>query len=203
MRIDGSFKKHVSYLNTTQLNESKDVVYIIDAEFKIRAFNAAWIRFAQENSGGDIQKRYSFGFPIFEVCAEPIKGYIVHAYRRALSENTPFLMKYECSSAEKMRVYQQTAYPLLESRGLMISNHLVVEKKHSEEEAVFNAGFEDENGIITQCMNCRKIRDPQNRNVWLWVPSLLESPLENISHSICLQCCEHYWPDLDLQQSLI
>lgn len=199
VHIDPAFQKHISHLNLDFLGKSEDVIYIIDNTFKLMAFNEAWCSFAMNNNGKDILKQFLFGTDIAKVCVEPIKSYVVKGYGKALRENVPFAYKYECSSPEICRVFYQTVYPLFGSKGLVITNHLIIESQHSEEGVAFSSRFEDNAKIVTQCSNCGKIRDPQNKEKWYWVPELVKNRLPNISHSICTPCLDHYYPDIDEQ----
>lgn len=196
VHIDPIFKNLIFHLDVDFLSNSNDVVYIVDNSLKIRAFNEAWCSFAKNNNGKAILTRFPLGTDIAAVCVEPIKGYIVKAYERALRENAPFAHKYECSSPEIYRVFYQNAYPIIGSEGLLITNHLVIEKQHPEEGVAFSSRFEDNAKIVTQCSNCGKIRDPQNMEKWYWVPELVENRLPNVSHSICTPCLDHYYPDI-------
>lgn len=197
MKIDPEFEKDILYLDLTTIEESEDVIYIVDSAFTLKAYNNMWENFALDNNGEEILRRYPLGSNVQDAFREPIKSYLIQAYTAALQDNTPFEQTYECSSPLEYRLYRQTAYPLVRSRGLVISNHLVRKSQLREEIVAFSKQFIDNRGIITQCQNCRKIRDPQNEQRWLWVPSLVKNTLANTSHGICPQCLDHYFPDID------
>lgn len=197
MYIEPAFKSEISPLNFDFLSKSEDVIYIVDNTLKLMFFNEAWCDFAMNNNGATVLKRFPLGVKISQVYKEPIKSYVINGYKRALKDNTPFVHKYECSSPQIYRVFYQTAYPVSGSKGLVITNHLIIENEHPEERVVFSSRFEDNNKIVTQCSNCRKIRDPQNKEKWYWVPELVKNRLPNISHSICTPCLDHYYPDID------
>ncbi|HKJ66146.1 MAG TPA: hypothetical protein VJ969_12130 [Desulfopila sp.] len=197
MKIDPEFKKDILYLDLATIEESEDVIYIVDSAFFLKAYNSMWEKFAHDNNGEEVLRRYPLGSSIHDAFLEPIKSYLIRAYTAALQDNTPFEQTYECPSPLEYRLYRQTAYPLVQSRGLVITNHLVRKSQLREEIVAFSKQFVDKREIITQCQNCRKIRDPQNEQRWLWVPSLVKNTLANISHGICPQCLDHYFPDID------
>jgi hypothetical protein len=197
MIIDPDFKKQISHMDIEYMSDSQDTICIVDNDLRLVGYNDAWINFANNNNGESALQQFPLGANISDAGEEPIKSYIEKAYRGALQNNKPFEHDYECSSPEKFRVFHQTAYPLIDSIGLVITNHLVQEKPHTEKEVEFNNRFVNEHGIIIQCANCRKIRNPVNPSNWYWVPSLVKSPLENISHSLCVPCLDHYYPDIE------
>ena len=179
------------------MKQSSDVIYIVDAKMVLRAYNHAWINFAKNNDGRIILAKYSIGSRIVDSTSGPLRSFIISAYKKALYENKPFEHNFECSSANQYRLFRQTAYPLIDSKGLVISNHIVEECPHPEQAQAFRQQFINGQGFVTQCANCRRIRDPKNYHSWLWVPSLVENPFPNTSHGICPQCYDHYYPEID------
>ncbi|WP_028580928.1 hypothetical protein [Desulfogranum japonicum] len=196
MNVDPAFEKHLSHVNLDALSKSQDVIYIVDSSIRLMAFNEAWIIFARKNDGENILSNYLLGTQVSEVGIKPIRKYILNGYMKALREKIPFVHDYECSSPQAYRVFHQTAYPIFDSSGLIITHHLIINKQHTEREIDFYSHFENDQKIVTQCANCRKIRDPQNDKTWFWVPELVERPLPNTSHGICDPCLDHYYPDI-------
>lgn len=202
MIVDREFQKQIDYIDLESIKKSQDVICIVDHDLRLRAFNDAWVAFAENNGGGSITRQYPLGSVITDAGEEPIKSYIRKKYRHAIALKKPFEMSYECSSSALMRLFRLSAYPLVGQRGLVISHHLVKECPHEETVQEFHQQFVNREGLIIQCQNCRKIRDPQNKNSWLWVPSLLEKNSINFSHSICDRCMDYYYPDLPLSELL-
>lgn len=196
MMIDRQFQEQIQYINLDSISSSLDIIYIVDQEMCLKAYNRAWDSFARNNGGAHIMEQYPLGAKITDVGEDALQRYIEKKYREAIAENTVFELDYECSSSQLLRIFRLNAYPLLDQKGLVISHHLVKECPHVEKRVEFSRQFENHNGIIVQCQNCRKIRDPNNSERWLWIPSLLAECLPNISHSICGRCLDHYYPDL-------
>jgi hypothetical protein len=197
MTIDPTFEREIGYLDLPAMADSADVICIVNRELCLMGFNNAWSSFARENNGQSILDRYPLGASI-AVGEEPLRSYITSKYRHAIENNTTFEQQYECSRPSTFRVFHQTAYPLNGGTGLVITHHLAVEKPHEENAETFSTRFLNEYGIVTQCQNCRKIQDPQHKRSWYWVPSLVEQPLANVSHGICVPCMDYYYPDIDL-----
>lgn len=196
MAIDQVFMKKILYLDLKLINESQDVIYIIDAKFILKAYNKAWVNFARSNKGEDVLIKYPIGSMILDAFQGPFKSYFTKKYNDSLEFNKHFEHNYKCPTAEGDRVFRQFAYPLKGSIGLVISNHLVLEKPHMEEPQEFTKQFVDDDGLIHQCSNCRKIKDPA-KGAWLWVPSLLADPFPETSHGICPQCLDYFYPEIE------
>lgn len=196
MIIAPEFEENISRSDLELIKDCADIMCLVDSDLRLTGYNQAWVDFAEKNNGTAVLKQYSLGKKLFPVIDDPISSFLVQKYRAALEKYEPFEQNYECSSAEQFRVFHSTAYPLNNSIGLMISHHLIVEKEHTDTVVEFSEQFVNEHNFVAQCSNCRKIRDPQNPSAWYWVPDLVESPLPNISHTICPPCMVHYYPDL-------
>jgi hypothetical protein len=196
MHIVPEFAAVIAYMDMNFLSTSRDVVCIVDRDLKLVGYNDSWINFAKANDGETVLTKFPLQAKISNAGEGQARDYILHGYERALRDNKPFEHQYECSSPEKYRVFYQTAYPIADSKGLVITHHLVVEKDHDESEETFFNRLEDSHDFLTQCANCRKIRHPQEKSIWLWVPALVRCRLPNVSHSICPPCLDHYYPDI-------
>lgn len=197
MHIVPEFAKAIAHMDLDFLCASKDVVCIVDRDLNLMGYNNAWVDFARNNNGENALSKFPLRASISEAGEGLVRSYVLQGYERALRDHKPFEHQYECSSPEKFRIFHQTAYPIAGSKGLVITHHLLVEKDHQESEKSFISRFENNHEILTQCANCRKVRDPQEESTWFWVPSLVHKQLPNISHSICTPCLDHYFPDID------
>lgn len=197
MHIDPDFLTQVAYLDLDSLETSPDTIYIVDSDLRLRAYNYAWIAFAQNNDGQALLTRYHWGDAIDAAFPQDVKQYYQEAYRRALLNKAPFQHIYECSSPDQYRRFQQTAYPLAGAEGLVIAHHLIEERGHGEPAEVFDAKYLNSDGQIIQCCHCRKVRDPADARRWIWVPALVKQTMANISHTLCPRCLDFYYPDLD------
>ena len=197
MHIDPAFRLKIDYLDLESIQTSGDTIFIVDHELQLRAYNDAWSQFAIDNGGAAILDTFGFGNSISGAFPERLKGYFVGAYKAALMDNQRFDHDYECPSPRQFRKFRQSAYPLLDAAGLVISNHLIEAQDHSGPGLAFSRDLIDQRGIVTQCCNCRKIRKPDNPNVWVWVPDAVHTNYPNTSHGICPRCLDHYYPDID------
>ena len=195
MLIDDTFQEAVHSLDLESMRKSQDTIYIIDSRFKLRGYNPSWVNFAKHNSGIEVLKKYPIGISILTAIPEKLKPFYRASYTSALTSRVVFAHDYECSSANQFRLFHQTAYPLPEAAGLIVTHHLIEQFNHPGPNHAFTTKLLDEHGHITQCCHCRKIRSPANQHAWLWVPSIVKTPPPNTSHSVCPRCLEFYYPD--------
>lgn len=197
MHVDPTFNQTVyPFLDLEEIAASSDVIYILDNDLILRGYNDAWVNFARENNGQEILQLYQLGSNITNCFKEPFHSYYTKSYKLAIAVNQPFSQIYECHSDSTFRTFKQFAYPINGTKGLIISNHLILQKPHWQQSQAFTVQLINRDGFIVQCSNCRKTRNPDNVNQWYWVPELLLSTPPNISHSICPQCLEHFYPNL-------
>lgn len=197
MEIDPKFRRTIEYLDLVSIENSRDVIFIVDRQFRLQAFNQAWVDFAVENDGRSVLDQFPLGASILKALPAKLKSFLIAKFNQAVLQNKPFEHDYECSSARQYRVFHQSAYPLVNAAGLVISNHLIKFSSHTETTRGLLEGLIDEDGIIVQCCNCRKVRDPDNQQLWLWVPEAIEKKFSRISHAICPRCYDFYYPEIE------
>ena len=195
MYIDKSFQKILDQHDIDSIRNSQDTTYVLDSDFKLRAYNQAWVDFAHENGGKELLTQFPLGSSILEAFPEVLLPFYRSAYEKSLKNRTMFEHDYECSSPDLYRYFHQTVYPLNKAAGLIVTHHKVEEMRHPGPTEEFNAKIVNGDGIITQCSHCRKIRVPTDHFTWLWVPALVRTPGKNTSHTLCPRCLDFYYPD--------
>jgi hypothetical protein len=195
--IDPAFEQALASLDLPSIDASPDTIYVVDPELRLRAYNDAWVRFARDNGAEGLLGSYGLGEPIVRAFPEPVRRYYRDAYREVLARTSRFEQIYECSSAEQVRRFHQTAYPLPGGRGLVIAHHLVVELARVEDARSVGRLEVRSGQLITQCCHCRTVCDPANPERWVWVPDLVRKPARNISHGLCPRCFDFYYPVSD------
>ncbi len=182
-----------------RIEASEDIIYVVDKNFTLCGFNRAWISFAKQNNGEGVLKKYGVGTSIISALPEVLKDYYISLYRKALDSGERVDNQYDCSSAETYRKYHQSIYPLSEKKGLLISNHCLIEKTNEEKAEHFASKHRNKYGIITQCCHCRRVKNYSKKNQWDWIPELISQTHEKISHGICWHCISFYYPSLALK----
>lgn len=190
------FKEEIAYLDLDAIESSNDTTYVIDTGFVVRAFNSAYVRFGQENDCPDVEEKFGIGFDLREAITGPAKDYYEKKYQEAIDKNKPLSFEYECSSPEEYRLLYQSAYPILNGKGLLISNHVNLCCEHKSEPFELGDAHKTAEGFIVQCSHCRKIQNQHGENQWDWIPSLVSNPYHDTSHTFCQNCLDHYYPDI-------
>ncbi len=86
--------------------------------------------------------------------------------------------------------------------GLIVVHSLIVERPYSGEDWEPKPPGEetycDENGLIRQCADCRRVRRPGPEAIWDWVPDYVTAQPDRISHGLCEICLERFRRELGL-----
>lgn len=154
--------------------------------------NPAWERFALANGGADVPARFGPGTSYFAGIAPPLRGFYESALEMALATGELFDREYECSSADKYRLFHMRALPI-DGTGLLLEHSLMVERPH-DGEASHPGGQEyvRSNGTVLQCSNCRRTFHPAT-TTWHWIPSWVREPPPMTSHGLCRICFHSYY----------
>ncbi len=195
MHLDRKFGLSIEGVDLESLQNSADVVCLLDGAFRLRGYNDAWVQFAAVNDGADIIERFPIGCDLLAVIDPSLRAFYEDGYTSALHNDERFDCEYECSSPDVFRLFVQSAYPLPCQAGLLVTHHLRLEEPFPPDCGVcFGPRHVDKNGNIVQCSHCRKVRDNSQSEKWDWIPDLVRNPRPEISHSLCLYCLDFYYP---------
>ncbi|OMH29456.1 hypothetical protein [Motiliproteus sp. MSK22-1] len=197
MIIEPDFATRISHLDIDGIDCSTDSIYLLDEFLNIAGYNQYYLQFATENGAKHIEERYGLGKSVLSAISGDLKIYYRNSYTNALRNNSVFVQDYQCSSCDKFRLFHQTAYPIHGRVGLVLTNHCVIERDVKDSSVRLGQEHYNLHGFVVQCSNCRKIQNHSKLNKWDWIPEALEQQLPNTSHSLCLHCLDHYYPDLD------
>ena len=170
------------------------------SDYRMAYLNPAWFAFARENDGEpEISRDWPLGRSMMDAVPEELKSFYRQAFEKCLDSGIPWHHNYECSSAEVLRRFHLTAYPLKQHGGLLIVHSLTKEIPHEDNRRqglAFSAPQHlDHHGFVHQCANCRRVQNlKKGPDCWDWVPSLIETPYARTSHSICPICLAFYHP---------
>lgn len=162
----------------------------LDARGQILWVNEAWYRFARDNGSDFALERYPSYF-------DGISGPLREDYERVLADvvatDTVFEQDYECSSAETIRHYRMRVLPFLPD-GLLVEHTQIAMHPAPAGDPAIEDLYLDENRLITQCSNCRRVRRPvQGTESWVWVPEWVAHSRPGTSHGLCTPCLGYYW----------
>ena len=199
MKADPGFTSLLKNLDLNRMDESSDVIYILDNHFILRAFNSAWEIFAKENNGAGVLGKFGLGTLVIDVISEPLKAHYSDLYsdlyRKALTSATRIDSEYECSSDKICRKFRQSLYPLKDRAGILVSNHLEIAEPYEAKSAKPSPKHVSKEGMIVQCSHCRRTKDQTQNDKWDWIPEFFRKMPGNTSHGLCGHCYDFYYPD--------
>jgi hypothetical protein len=201
--ITPEFESIIGESRLESLNSHPSTVYGLDSEFKISYLNPAWFKFSEEN-GGEVftNDEWSLGRNIFDCIPDVLELYYRKLFDSTFEEvESPGISiqsEYECSSPTLYRRFSMHIYSIGVS-GFVVVHSLVVEEPHKipsiEGGLVFDEDeYIDDNKLVHQCVNCRRIKNQRYEGRWDWLPKLIEDPHPNTSHGLCYPCMRHYYP---------
>lgn len=191
------FPRKLAGIDFNTLESSKHTIYALSSALELIYFNPAYVLFAKENSNrNDLLEQFPLQTPIVEaINGEEIRNFYLQNYETALVTEKVWHHEFECSEPHTFRRYYQSAYPLKNSKGLILINklvaHLPINRKAFE--AIKIRYVQPITGLILQCSNCRCTQRASEPEIWDWVPDWVESIPKNCSHSICPPCLDYYW----------
>lgn len=197
MRVDRTFRDRTAHLDWQALAGSGDSTYFLDPQLRLAGWNEAYVAFALANGADDLEDRFPLGSDLAAAVSGPLRAYYLGLFAAVLADGAPVHRQYECSSADEQRFLHMSAYPIAGGAGLVVSHHVVHRGPHAALSLPLRDHHTDARGLVVQCANCRKIRDHRTATKWDWVPEILAHPPDNVSHGLCANCLDHYYPDLD------
>jgi len=178
------------------IHASDETVYVVRPDLTLVYVNEGWSKFAYENGGEPtISNRWPIGSSIADAIPQALRPFFTDKFSNCLQTRSPWQHRYECSSVEQYREFMMTIYPLGDSRGLLVVNSLFKNSQHDRVgHPPIEEWYRDESGMILQCVHCRRIKRPQLRATWDWVPVWVESYPQNMSHGLCEPCFGYFYP---------
>lgn len=199
VRYRPDFPSKLKGIDFKTLENNPQSVYGLSKNLELVYINPGWIRFANENGGGEnTLNDFPLGTSIIKaIGGQTIKNFYAQNYERVLETGEVWNHEYECSSKDESRLYHQSTYPLKNGEGLIIINTLKVKLPMNEVgrtayEAV-EKSYVNSDGYITQCSNCRNTQRAEQPQIWDWVPAWVEQMPNNFSHSVCPTCLDYFW----------
>jgi hypothetical protein len=180
-----------------QFEDNPAVIYVLNSALNIAYCNAAWDEFARRNGGGTLVRNQPIGTNALDVTPTPLLPFYTTLFRTVLRGGQGMDCLYECSSDEIFRRFHMyVTRKEVPGAGpfLVVVNSLVLEKQHDKPKILCDLRIlREENGLITMCAHCRRVRLPKVDEGWVWVPDLVRNMPAEASHGICTVCFDiHY-----------
>src|SRR4051794_35185574 len=111
-------------LTRDTVEHSKDVIFIVNSELRIKYCNPAWDEFALANGGEDAAAACVLESDLMRVIPEPLHAFYSEVFLRCRQVHLAFHLDYECSSAQLYRLRHMDILPLKRSGELAIVNSI-------------------------------------------------------------------------------
>jgi hypothetical protein len=199
--ITAEFEGIIGASRLESLNSHPSAVYGLDSKFYIVYQNPASLNFSEQNNNSHVSVESSLGKNIFDIIPEALATAYKELFTSVLNDKSTLMIsrqfEYECSSPELYRSFSMHIYPLGKD-GLLIVHSLLVEEPYISllgevANIVDEDNYIDKNGIVTQCANCRRIKNLSNEGQWDWITKWVKEAHKPTSHGICKPCMQHYY----------
>lgn len=187
---------HHSQHDFNDLEKYPGTIYGIWANYTLAYLNQEWFCFAKENKGEPlISDKWGLGRSVLDCVSGEIRELYETKFNQCLDSKIVWSHEYECSTDTIYRIFHQMVYPLGNREGLLIVNSLVVERphdlKHRLAKVTEQSNYLDDNGFISQCAYCRRVKNQLETGRWDWVVEWVKKCPENTSHTYCPTCFSH------------
>jgi hypothetical protein len=180
-------------LSRAAIDNTDNVIYLLNTKKEVVYCNPAWDRFAAENGGEAALASRVVGSSIFDVIPEPLRRFYEDVYELCTGESRIITFNYHCSSPVSFRLFQMQVVPQTDACFAVV-NSLIVEHAHDEPGAFPSPKlYEDPEAMVTMCSHCRRTRRVGAENTWDWVPAHLSRRSMSVSHGLCPICRAHYY----------
>jgi len=200
--ISSKFEALIGEKILNDLNSHPSTVYGLDSNLNISYLNPGWFKFSEDNGNKIfISDEWSLGRNIFDCIPNVFESFYRNLFETTLNEEKPPVnprqLEYECSSPELYRKFSMHLYSM-GKEGILVINSLVVEEPHATLPVEGLLKFDekdyiDEDGILHQCANCRRIQNIRTPKQWDWIPTFIEKPHPKTSHAVCSPCKQYYY----------
>lgn len=200
-RCDPAFLPLLKDFGLADAEDHGSTVVGLWPDLTIAYVNRAWRTFAEENGAASAPwLDEPVGRSLLYEITPGLWPFFRENFARCLTERRPWEHEYECSSAELMRKFHMTVYPLGTSEGLLAVHSLVLETPHTEIGLPpVDSRYRSSDGVLVQCCHCRRIRRGDQENSWDWVPLWVKEPPPKTSHGFCPTCFRFYYHESRLQ----
>ncbi|RKX33163.1 MAG: hypothetical protein DRP71_10840 [Verrucomicrobia bacterium] len=195
--VDPIFRSRLAGYDLRRLGASRDTIYLLDAALCIRGFNSEYERFARRNGGRSLMRHYGLGAAVLDGFTAFYAAHYRDVFRRCLDERRPYSKVHVSSSPRAFRRYRETIEPLREGLGLLVSHRLVETMVRSEAGSFDPLVHLSPDGLILQCCHCHRIRNHRLKGRWDWLPDETDDSRFGVSHGLCPQCLNTYYPNLE------
>jgi hypothetical protein len=199
-RCDPSFERLLAGFYRQPLDQGDDVIYGVWPDLTLAYSNARWTRFAIENDGADVLRRWPLGASVRSAFGPALDPFYTRAFGEVLATGTIWQHTYTCPSPLQMRWFNMRALPL-GSEGLLVCHSLVsaADIAGPRRRRPSAAPYRDANGMVTQCAHCRRVQVATAQLAepdWHHVPAFIKLAPPRTTHSLCPICFMYHFKSM-------
>jgi hypothetical protein len=199
LHIDAGFEKLLGAHTVAELDAEHGSVVGLWPDGRIAFLNSAWRRFAEQNEGAEVIRRWPLGSDFLLGISGELRDYYARALAGVRAGGEPWEQSYGCYAPcsrcrFRLRVLRLDQGALLLIHSLAVDEPVLVENDVESERPVLS-DYVGPRGLVRQCSNCRRTRRV-SADCWDWVRAFVEHPPNNVSHGICALCLRQDYPEL-------
>jgi PAS fold len=188
----------------TVLENSQDVSYILNAQFKVKYCNPAWDRFAHNNCGHRLTISAVLGSPVWDFTPWELQPFFAMVFDYVHSRRDVWRHTYDCSSPRVHRLCEMSVHPLAKPEGYLVTNTMLIQEPHGHSFDPNPLRYYDSKSKVIICSHCRCTRAVDDPMAWDFVPSHLGLPFDQVESTLCPLCRAYlYAPSLWLTDSQV
>lgn len=177
-----------------EFERSHNTVLVLWPDLSIAYVNPAWVRFALENDGEPaISNSWSVGACVLDAIVPPVRSFFEDHYRRCLRERRAWDFEYECSSADRFRVFHLCVTPTRDAEALIASHSPRIDFDCVRDESPpIPTNYLQADGALRQCCECRRFQRTPPAHQWDWVPTWIRCRPPHVRLILCPTCGSFY-----------
>lgn len=182
---------------TAELLTTSNVNYAVDRAGVIRSVSEGYQRACEAAGIAGFSARWGVGASLWQAIPAALavanERVMAAAFAGRVQE-----YEYDCHTPDAFRAFRARVIPVDGHPWVYWDNALIVTRELpgqdiSRAEAL--ARYENAQGLVVACSNCRKVQNPRATHRWDWVRALIAMPAPGTSHGLCPVCLELYYPE--------
>lgn len=196
MVLDESFRPLlVRKFDLAMLEKEPGAVIGTWPDSRIAYVNPAYLRFAEENGGGEaFVSTWGIGRQLLDAVPEHLKAFYTSVYEQVLSEGKTYEHNYRCPTPERQQRFRMRVYSLGKGEGLLMLHSLFLVGPHeaSVDDTQGEQTYRSVDGLIVQCSSCRHVRRADKPEQWDYVFEYVTQAPPQMSYGLCPTCLPDY-----------
>jgi hypothetical protein len=200
VEIDVGFEALLGAHTPSELDRELGSAIGLWSNGRIALLNGGWRRFAEQNEGSGVLRRWPLGADYASGISGVLRDYYARAFSAVRVHHQPWEQTYQCHSPLVRRQFRLRVLPLNE-QALLLIHSVVVEAPIPASDGELDAPGRSDlseyvgpSGHVRQCSNCRRAQHVSGG--WHWVRAFVTRPPPNVSHGLCTTCLRQDYPDL-------